>query len=95
VRSLTLRECIALSLQNNLTLKARQLSPQIAAFEVKAAYGAFDPALTLQANRAFDNQPADYKVDKINNEGNLVVGAPVVPPLVSGAIPNPNNLVNG
>ena len=96
VRSLTLRECIALSLQNNLTLKARQISPQIAAFDVRAAYGAFDPVLTLQANRVFENQPADFQPDRIRNEDNLAIIPGGLPPFVNAPNPPPNlNMVVG
>ena len=94
VRSLTLRECIALSLQNNLTLKSRQLSPQIAAFQVKAAYGAFDPSLSFRADRTFANQPADFQPDKIRNEDNLAITG-YSPPFVTGQPINPLNMVVG
>lgn len=67
-RQLTLRDCITLSLQNNLALKSKKISSKIATFQVQAARGAWDPVLSLRANRSFEQAPSDYNPSRISNE---------------------------
>ena len=42
-RQLSLQECIDLTLKNNIELQIRRYDPEIARYNLKAAYGAYDP----------------------------------------------------
>jgi outer membrane protein TolC len=47
VRQLSLQDCIQLALQHNLDLQIDRYNPQIALFNFKGGYGAYDPAFNL------------------------------------------------
>ena len=81
-----------MSLQNNLSLKASQLSPQIAAFELRAAKGIYDPVLSLQVNRAFEDTPSDFQPNRLRNEGPPQRFLPVDP---NSRLVDPTNVLNG
>jgi outer membrane protein len=63
VRSLSLKECVDMALAHNLSVQIERFSPQIADYHLRAAYGAYDPALELTLKRTFVDQPqaADFK----------------------------------
>src|ERR1039457_523624 len=46
-REMSLEDCLQMTLQHNLDLQIDRYDPQIKLFALKAAYGAYDPALTL------------------------------------------------
>jgi outer membrane protein TolC len=45
-RTITLEECITLALQHNLDLQIQRYNPQIAVFNLRATYGAYDPTFS-------------------------------------------------
>ena len=47
VRRLTLQDCIQMTLQHNLELQIDRYNPQISLFNLNAAYGGYDPSLTI------------------------------------------------
>ncbi len=65
-RSLTLRECIDLALEHNLAVQLQRYGPEVAKYTLKAAYGAYDPTLSLSASRTFVDQPPTFDAKKLN-----------------------------
>src|SRR3569832_2264968 len=47
VRQLSLQDCIQLALQHNLDLQIDRYNPEISLFNLRGAYGAYDPAFTF------------------------------------------------
>ena len=47
-RSLTLRECIELSLKHNLDIQVDRYLPEVALYDLKGRYGAYDPTFTFR-----------------------------------------------
>ncbi len=47
VRQLSLQDCIQLTLEHNLDLQIDRYDPQVALFNLRANYGAYDPTLQL------------------------------------------------
>jgi len=48
-RTITLEECVQLALQHNLDIQIQRYNPQIALFNLRAAYGAYDPSFFAAA----------------------------------------------
>ncbi len=65
-RSLTLRECIDLALEHSLAIQIQRYGPEVAKYTLKAAYGAYDPTLSLSASRTFVDQPPTFDPKKLN-----------------------------
>ncbi len=66
VRSLTLQQCIELALKHNLDLQIQHLSTDIAQYDLRGAYGAYDPVLSFQGGSGFVSQPGDFSLHKFN-----------------------------
>src|SRR5712671_7317952 len=64
VRALSLKEALDLALAHNLNIQVERLSPQIAGYYLRAAYGAYDPILDVTAKRTFVDQPAQFNPKK-------------------------------
>ncbi len=47
VREVSLQDCIQMALEHNLGLQIARYEPQLALYSLKAAYGAYDPTLSL------------------------------------------------
>lgn len=47
-RSLSLRECIELSLKHNLDLQVERYLPELALYDLRGRYGAYDPTFTFR-----------------------------------------------
>lgn len=56
-RPLTLDDCIAEALENNLDIRTRRIQPRLDGLSVGSALGAYDPNLTLSANQSFSASP--------------------------------------
>src|SRR3954468_946052 len=52
VRRLSLQDCIALALTNNLDLKIDRYNPEIELYNLRGAYSGYDPSLNLLANHS-------------------------------------------
>ena len=48
-RTVTLEECVALALQHNLDIQIQRYNPEIALFNLRALYGAYDPSFFASA----------------------------------------------
>jgi outer membrane protein TolC len=63
-RSLSLRDCLNLALTHNVDVQINRYTPQIAEYNLKAGYGAYDPVLELTAKHSFVDQPAQFNPKK-------------------------------
>ncbi|SPE60843.1 Outer membrane efflux protein [Verrucomicrobia bacterium] len=52
VRELSLRDCIELALKHNLDLQIDRYGPKVALYTWRAAYGAYDPSLSLSGQHS-------------------------------------------
>ena len=69
VRALSLKECIDLALQRNLDVQIAIESPIIAGHFLSAAYGlAYDPILSVTAQRTVFNQPTVFDKKALDND---------------------------
>jgi outer membrane protein TolC len=75
-RSLTLRECIDLALEHNLAVQLQRYGPEVAKYTLKAAYGAYDPTLSLSASRTFVDQPPTFDPKKLNQTKTSILNPP-------------------
>ena len=53
VRVLSLDDCIKLALEHNLDIQVARLNPELDKFSLRAAYGSYEPALSLSGSRAY------------------------------------------
>jgi outer membrane protein TolC len=60
VRRLALDECIELALKNNLDLKIDRYNPQIARYQLNAAYGYYDPTLGISGQHDHDESGTQF-----------------------------------
>lgn len=65
-RPLSLRECIELALEHNLDVQIERYGPEIARFNLRGAYGAYEPVFSFQAVRDFLEHPAKFDPDNFN-----------------------------
>ena len=55
--ALTLDDCIAEALENNLDIRIRRVQPRMDGLSIDSARGAYDPNLTMSANQSFSKSP--------------------------------------
>ena len=67
-RPLSLNDCIALSLENNLDLRIERHEPRIAEYRWRALRGVYDPVFTVYAKRDFLDQPARVNPDNLRRQ---------------------------
>ena len=54
-RVLSLDDCIKLALEHNLDIQVARLNPDLDMFSLRAAYGSYEPALSLSGSRAYQD----------------------------------------
>jgi outer membrane protein TolC len=59
-RELSLQECIDLTLKNNIELQYNRYSPQIARYNLKAAYSAYDPTALFSGQHSHSESGATF-----------------------------------
>ena len=57
IRQITLDECIQLAVEKNLDVRIARFGPEIARFNLEAAYGAYDPAFRASYIRGYNLSP--------------------------------------
>lgn len=67
VRQLSLDDCIAMTMQQNVELQIERYNPQIADFALRAAYGAYDPTLSFSGEH-------DYKTAGLTRGNSFSAG---------------------
>jgi outer membrane protein TolC len=63
-RSLSLRECVDLALSRNLDLQIVHLTADIAAYDLRGAYGVYSPLFTFGAQHNYLDQPGNFDPKK-------------------------------
>jgi outer membrane protein TolC len=87
VRSLSLRECIDMALSRNLNLQIEHLSTDVAAFNYRATYGAYDPTLSFSATRNFISQPGNFDPKKSGFDFPYELTSDTATPGLTGRLP--------
>lgn len=59
-RRMSLQDCIAQALQHNLDVQIQRYNPEIDLFNLRAAYGGYDPTFTLNGSHAYTVQPSGF-----------------------------------
>src|SRR5260221_13111884 len=63
-RLLSLRECFEMALVHNLNIRIDRYSPEIARYNLQAAYGVYDPILSFNASSSYLKQPGNFDPKK-------------------------------
>ncbi|MEO5804544.1 MAG: TolC family protein [Verrucomicrobiota bacterium] len=85
-RSLTLEEAIRLALQHNLEVQIERVNPEIASFNLKSIYGAYDPTLGVRAEKSFNSSPGGFSSVGLDIPGNET-DRESIQPFLSGMLP--------
>jgi outer membrane protein TolC len=64
-RSLSLRECVDLALSRNLDLQIVHLTADIAAYDLRGAYGVYSPLFNFSAQHNYLDQPGNFDPKKV------------------------------
>ena len=56
-RAMSLVDCIQEALQHNLDVQIQRYNPQISLYNLRAAYGGYDPLLNISGQHNYDTQP--------------------------------------
>ncbi len=88
LRPLSLRECLGLALEHNLTVQVERLaSPEAARYTWKASRGIYDPVLTLNAAKTFLDQPAQFDPKKTGTDAEYELESDPVGASLNGRLP--------
>lgn len=61
-RTLNLGECIELALANNLDLEIQRNNPDIAAYNLRVSYSAYEPSMNFSASHGYNSNPGRFNV---------------------------------
>jgi outer membrane protein TolC len=86
-RSLSLRECIDLSLSRNLDLQIEHLTADVAGYNLSGAYGAYIPAFTFRAQHGYVSEPGDFDPQKANPDFPYELKTDTLSPGLTGRLP--------
>src|SRR5438046_2713257 len=57
IRSMSLQEAISLALQHNFDIQIGQFDPTVSQFNIKIAYGAYDPLASFSGQHSYSQSP--------------------------------------
>lgn len=86
-RPLTMQECIDMALTKNLDLQIAHLSPEIARYNLNSARGAYDPTLSIQAEKRVISGQEDFDARKVNDYLPYEESFEKIGPDLSGRLP--------
>jgi outer membrane protein TolC len=86
-RILSLQACIDQALGRNLDLQIEHLNVDVAGYNLGGAYGAYDPTLSLKAERSYLDQPGEVDPDKAGADFPYRMTTDTVAPSLSGLLP--------
>ncbi len=87
VRSISLEECVKLSLQHNLDLQIERFTPQIARYNLNSSYGIYDPVFTFKAGREYLQMPGQIDPKKTGTDAPYNTQDDLYSPGISGRLP--------
>ena len=64
-RSLTLEDCIAEALQHNFDVQVERYAPEISLYDLRGAYGGYDPVLSVSGTHSFNVRPGGLNAELI------------------------------
>jgi len=85
-RLLSLRECFEMALVHNLNIRIDRYSPEIARYNLQAAYGVYDPILSFNASSSYLLEPAAGGT-RLTNDVELEPSSALLRPFGPLAIP--------
>jgi outer membrane protein TolC len=59
-RAMSLQDCIQEALQHNLDVQIERYNPQISRYNLRAAYGGYDPAFNISGQHSYSVSPGGY-----------------------------------
>lgn len=62
-RRMSLQDCIQEALKHNLDVQIQRYNPEISLYNLRAAYGGWDPLLNISGQHQFDVQPGSIEVN--------------------------------
>jgi outer membrane protein TolC len=68
-RKLTLEDCIQVALEHNLDVKIKRFNPEISRFTLRAAYGPYDPSLSVSGGHDYSVSPGGITSQGLNYPG--------------------------
>ena len=86
-RSLSLRECLDLAVSRNLDLRIEHLTADIAAYDLRGAYGVYSPIFTFEAQHSYLDQPGDFDPKKSGTDFPYQLGADTLSSGLTGQLP--------
>ena len=86
-RPLSLKACIDLALEHNLDVQIERYSSQTNRYRLQAAYGIYDPVLSLQATRAYTDQPEQFDPKKTSPDSAYKLTDDSFGPGLAGRLP--------
>src|SRR5215831_5744096 len=86
-RSLSLRECIDRALSRNLDLRIEHLNTDVAGFNYRSTYGAYDPTLSFSATHNFVDQPGNFDPKKSGFDFPYELDSDMAMPGLAGRLP--------
>jgi outer membrane protein len=66
-RAMSLEDCIQQALQQNFDVQIQRYQPQISLYNLRAAYGGYDPTLSISGSHNFSVQPPQYSTTTASN----------------------------
>jgi outer membrane protein TolC len=66
-REMALQDCIQEALQHNLDVQIERYNPQISLYNLRAAYGGYDPLLNISGQHSYDVSPSTLNLYSTNN----------------------------
>ena len=74
-RPMSLQDCIKQALQQNFDVQIQRYQPQISLYNLRAAYGGYDPTLSISGNHHFEVSPSTFNPSQTNQTPATVVNA--------------------
>jgi len=84
---LSLRQCVGLALNHNLSIQIGQLSPEQARYVLQASRGIYDPVLSLSAAATSIDQPAQFDPKKTGTDAEYELIQDPVGASLNGRLP--------
>lgn len=86
-RTMSLSDCLQEALQHNLDVQIQRYNPQIALYNLRGAYGGYDPALSISGQHNYSVSPGGYNPYSTNPIPSRVSDANSFNSGVSGTLP--------
>jgi outer membrane protein TolC len=86
-RILSLDESIEMALNRNLDLQIQRATADVAEFDLKSSYGAYDPLFSFSATHDFLSQPGDFDPKKTGTDAPYDLRTDTTGPSLTGKLP--------